>query len=311
MSLPAGHRPVGGVAEQARHALAAVDAVEHPAAVPRRPADGGVAGARSGSRSPRRSSRCRCTRRRRRPATRLPPISSSVSPAKLDDVGQPEVDALGDADREHLRHARPAARASARPATSPACVPPLDDVCTIAAGSKPLLAALVHQLAERRPRSRPRRPESTRRSGSRTAPHRRPAAPPSSDSRAISNSPHALSAGAREVQLRPEHRRQQLVADRGRRAARPTARGGPPARARHRRRPSCGSGSTAPRRPSRASVHRRRCAAPHRNSSLRALLPPIPSPVRSSRFTHNRAPPGSSGPRSSGVGSVASRARGS
>ena len=47
---------------------------------------------------------------------------------------------------------------------------------------------------------------------------------------------------------------------------------------------------------------RRQRAAPHRNSSLRALLPPMPSPVRSSRLTHSRAPPGSCGPRSSGVG---------
>ena len=40
---------------------------------------------------------------------------------------------------------------------------------------------------------------------------------------------------------------------------------------------------------------------------MRALLPPAPRPVRSSRFTHRRAPPGSSGPRSSGVGNVARR----
>ena len=53
-----------------------------------------------------------------------------------------------------------------------------------------------------------------------------------------------------------------------------------------------------------------RSASPHRNSSLRALLPPAPRPVRSSRLTHSRAPPGSPGPRSSGVGSVASRERG-
>jgi hypothetical protein len=52
------------------------------------------------------------------------------------------------------------------------------------------------------------------------------------------------------------------------------------------------------------------CAAPHKNSNLRALLPPMPSPVRSSRLTHSRTSPGSSGPRSSGVGNVASRARG-
>ena len=51
-------------------------------------------------------------------------------------------------------------------------------------------------------------------------------------------------------------------------------------------------------------------ASAHRNSSLRALLPPAPSPVRSSRLIHNRAPPGSSGPRSSGVGSVAKATRG-
>ena len=48
-------------------------------------------------------------------------------------------------------------------------------------------------------------------------------------------------------------------------------------------------------------------AAPHRNSSLRALLPPPPRPVRSSRFTESRAPPGNSGPTSSGVGSVRQR----
>ena len=53
-----------------------------------------------------------------------------------------------------------------------------------------------------------------------------------------------------------------------------------------------------------------RSASPHRNSSLRALLPPAPSPVRSSRLTHSRAPPGRPGPRSSGVGSVARRDRG-
>src|SRR5215204_1728160 len=52
-----------------------------------------------------------------------------------------------------------------------------------------------------------------------------------------------------------------------------------------------------------------RNASAHRNSSLRALLPPAPRPVRSSRLTHSRAPPGSPGPRSSGVGSVARRER--
>ena len=49
-----------------------------------------------------------------------------------------------------------------------------------------------------------------------------------------------------------------------------------------------------------------RSASAQRNSSLRALFPPPPRPVRSSRLTHRRAPPGSPGPRSSGVGSVAS-----
>ena len=43
---------------------------------------------------------------------------------------------------------------------------------------------------------------------------------------------------------------------------------------------------------------------------MRALLPPAPRPVKSSRFIHSRAPPGSSGPRSNGVGNVAKVVRG-
>src|SRR5215216_5021016 len=55
------------------------------------------------------------------------------------------------------------------------------------------------------------------------------------------------------------------------------------------------------------------CASAHRNSSLRALLPPSASPVRSSRLTSTRGPPSHSENRSIGsnaVGSCASRTRG-
>src|SRR5437868_1700860 len=65
--------------------------------------------------------------------------------------------------------------------------------------------------------------------------------------------------------------------------------------------------------PVTSTSHPCACASPHRNSSLRALLPPSASPVRSSRFTRTRGPPSHSAKRSigsNGVGSCASRTRG-
>ena len=127
------------VAEQAGEPLAAVRVVEHPPAVHRRPTGSPRRRPPSARRSPgpssgRRARRRRRTtsRRRRRPA----PASRSASCATS---GNPDVDALGDADRQHSAAASswPSDRSSARPATSPACVPPLDDVCTTAAGVMP------------------------------------------------------------------------------------------------------------------------------------------------------------------------------
>src|SRR5687768_13826011 len=53
-------------------------------------------------------------------------------------------------------------------------------------------------------------------------------------------------------------------------------------------------------------------ASPRRNSSLRALLPPRPTPVRSSRLTHTSRPSASDsrGAAWRGVGRVARRTRG-
>ena len=137
----------------------------------------------SGSPRPRRRS---ARRSRRRSSGRRSSTSAGRSPTCGDtgelerlggerrDVGQSEHDALGDADRQHLGDgSTPPPASSARPATSPAWVPPLDDVCTIAAGVDPDARALLDQLDEAPQVAERARRRCCRRSGSSTAPHRR------------------------------------------------------------------------------------------------------------------------------------------
>ncbi len=259
-------------------------------------------------RSPRRSTGCRPRRPRgrRSPSSRIRVSVSLASPAMS---GRPMFTPLATPIAMTSGTSRPMCAAAARPASRPAWVPPLDDVNDHVARPDPGGIELVEQLDERRgvaertdggappDRNRIRAQRPRRRDCSVSA------------SRAdLQLAPVALG-GAGEVQLGAEQHRQQLVAGDRRRAGRRTARGATsspsraPAAAVIRQWFDCAA-PTVTRAPAPAAS-----ASPQRNSSLRALLPPPPSPVRSSRLTHSLAPPSRVGPASSGVGSVASGAR--
>ena len=264
---------------------------------------------RSARRSRHRASRDRAAHRMRRRDPPDRPSNSSASPANPRMSGMPMFTPFATPTANTSGTRWPSDRHSARPATRPACVPPLDDVCTTAAGLDPRRGALLHQFDERRPRTRVRRRRCCRRSESRTAPRRRR----QRVGERVGERPSAHPSGSRGRRCSAVGRRTAPTAVGCRpdaRVGRRTAPGEPRSRALLPPPPSADSGSIARRRRSRATGRRRAIASPHRNSSLRTLLPPMPRPVRSSRLNHSRCPPGSSGPRSSGVGSSASDARG-
>ena len=200
----------------------------------------------------------------------------------------------------------PAAATAARPASSPACVPPLELACTTDRGRSP---AASHW-----------RWSSTNAAANPTAP--------------TGVLPPIGMAKGRLPRARSSSARVSFATSRASQAVTPAKCSSAPKRLDRSWLPAGSAGASPPstrwtgqpRRAPAAAVMRQwldwpaptvisvsapsACAAPHRSSSFRALLPPMPRPVRSSRLTHSRAPPGSTGPRSSGVGSVASGTRG-
>ena len=237
----------------------------------------------------------RCRRRRAEKAS----VSAARSAANRSSSRMP----LATAKAITSGTAAPPAAKAARPASRPAWVPPLEVAWTTAA-----VGSRRRRSGRRAPRARRRtpqhRPRCSRRSGWRTAAGP-PRSSPASASLALSSSPQSSVPGwCASAPNRDD--RSWLPA--GRSGA------GPPS-TRWTSRPSRAPAAAVMRqwfdwpaptvtRVSAPSVR----ATPQRCSSLRALLPPIPRPVRSSRFTQSRAPPGSNGPSSSGVGSVASAA---
>ena len=158
----------------------------------------------------------------------------------------------------------PADRASARPATSPAWVPPLDEVSTTAAGVDAGDGALLDQLevavdvAERTGRRAPADRDRVRRGAvgdelaRRAARGRSPVRP-------------SGSVGSRRSGAGRRTARTAVGCPRSDRAGRPTTRGARRARARPPRLRSSGSGSTGRHRRSRATGLRRR--APRRRGT--------------------------------------------
>ena len=294
-SSPAPQRPVAALPSRPAKPLPVYVRVEHPAAVDRRPPDALADRPSSPRRSRGRASGRRSRRRRRapRPPSRSAPACRAASSLTS---GTPSTTPLATPIASTGgTSSSPTARSRARPATSPAWVPPLDDVCTIAAGVMrrrrhcSIELEVGDEVAERAgrraaaDRDRVRR-GARRRSARRSAARERSPARPSG------------SAGSRRSAA-------------GRRTARPAA-GCPVGRAG--RSPDSTRCTSSPSTAPAAAVMRQwldcpaptvtserapaRSASPHRNSSLRALLPPAPRPVRSSRLTHSRAPPGRPGP---------------
>ena len=279
------NRPSAAWPSSPAHPLPRVGAIEHPAAVARRPADGGVAGGGRARRSRRPSIGCRPRRPRR--------ATIAVEPISVERVGR----------RARRCRARPRLTPLATPIAStsgtrrPPCARqrPTGDQPGVGAaarrrehdatGRDARRLELVEQLDERR-----RVAERARR---RCCPpigieygaqRRRRRAASVSDSRAISSSPQWLSAAPVKCSWAPNSIDSNWlpVTSPGRRR---TARGAPRARARHRRLRSSGSGSTGRRRPSPAPALPR--PAPRRTGT-RACGPCCRhrrARVRSSRLT--------------------------
>ena len=236
----------GGVAEQAGEALAGVRPIEHPPAVhaAQRIASSPAPSAR---RSRVRASGCR-SRRRRRSTAASDPTSAERLAGQLADVGHAEVDALGDADGEHVGQVVVAEGAQQRPP-----------------GDQPGVGAAARRRVDDRRRLHAERPalldeldvgdQVAERAGRRAAADRDRVRGRTRRGQLVGE----LLAGdlqlapvvrrtADVVQLGAEQLGEQLVPGRRGPGACPTARGAPRGRARRRRRPSSGSGWTGRRR---------------------------------------------------------------
>jgi uracil-DNA glycosylase len=176
-------------------------------------------------------------------------------------------------------------------------VPPLDDACTIARGARrPRRTAPSARRTRRGSRARP----GGRGTSDRDRVRRSTVGGELVDERLARDlelAPVALG-GAGEVELGTEQASTAAGCPTAGQADRPTARGAPrapstaPAAAVIRQWFDCAAPTVTSDRAPAAT------ASPQRNSSLRALLPPAPRPVRSSRFTHSAGrPSGRSGPR--------------